>query len=66
VHGVRDRQDLQKIGGLPRDATQVMGLDEIKALLPADCFEVALRRVIGAGPSRCRRADHGLRSSQGV
>jgi hypothetical protein len=34
MHGVRDRQDLRKIGGLPRYATQMIGLEEIEALLP--------------------------------
>jgi hypothetical protein len=35
VHGVRDRQDLRKVGGLPRNPTQMIGLEEIEALLPA-------------------------------
>ena len=46
VHGVRDRQDLREIGRLPCDATKVMRLDEIKALLAPDRIEVALRTVI--------------------
>src|SRR4029453_14598968 len=64
VHCVCNRQDLRKVRGLPRYATQMMGLDEFKALLPADWFEVAFRRVIGVRPSRWRRTDH-AGSSQG-
>jgi hypothetical protein len=63
VHGVGDRQDLGKIGGLPRDAAQMMGLQEIKTLLAAQCLEVALRGVIGVVPSSRGWADHELRSS---
>jgi hypothetical protein len=59
VHGVRDRQDLREIGCLPRNPAQVMGLDEIKALLAAYRFKAALRPVIGIRPSGSGRADHG-------
>jgi hypothetical protein len=38
-----DRQNLRKIGGLPGDTAQMMGIHEIKALLVAQCQEVALR-----------------------
>ena len=30
VHGVRDRQDLRKVGSLPRHAAQVIGREEIE------------------------------------
>jgi hypothetical protein len=63
VHGVGDRQDLWKIGGLPRDAAHMMGLHEIKALLAAQCLEVALRPLIGVVPSSRGWAGHELRSS---
>jgi Wax ester synthase/diacylglycerol acyltransferase catalytic domain len=58
VHGVRDRQDLREIGRLPCDATQVMRLDEIKALLAPDRIEVALRTVIEVRSSGRGWADH--------
>ena len=35
VHGICDRQDLRKIGGLPRYAAEMIGLHEIQALLAA-------------------------------
>lgn len=64
VRGVGDRQDLRKVGGLPRHATQMIGLEEIEALLPAQCFEVALRLVIGVASSGSGWGDHELRFSQ--
>jgi hypothetical protein len=42
VHGVGDRKDLREISGLPPNAAQMMGLHEIKALLAAQCLEMAL------------------------
>jgi hypothetical protein len=67
-HGVRDGQDLRKVSGLPCNATEVVGLDEIKALLAPYRFEVALRTilktVIEVRPSGCGWADHWLRTSK--
>src|SRR5215207_7992233 len=63
MHRIRHRQDLRKISSLPRHTTQMMGLQEIKTLLAAQCLEVALRPVIGVVPSSRGWADHELRSS---
>jgi hypothetical protein len=66
VHGVPDGQDLREIGRLPCDATHVMGLDEIKALLAPYRLETALGTAIEVRSSGCGWADHGLRTSQAV
>ena len=63
VHGVRDRQDLREIGGLPCDTTQMMRLDKIKALLAPDRIEVALRLSSKSGLPAADGLIMGLRSS---
>jgi hypothetical protein len=42
----------------------MIGFEEIEALLSAQCFEVALRPVVGVASSGCGWGDHELRFSQ--